>query len=107
VHWTLAERMTAFHIPGVSIAVIDSGRVVWARGFGVKEAGSADSVGAETLFQAQSISKPVAAMAMLRLVEAGKLSLDADVNDYLRSWKLPDNRFTLREKVTLRRIVSH
>jgi CubicO group peptidase (beta-lactamase class C family) len=107
VRWTLAERMTAHHVPGVSIAVIDSGRIVWARAFGVKEAGTADSVTSETLFQAASISKPVAATAMLRLVEQGKLSLDENVNGYLKSWKLPDNKYTAREKVTLRRIVSH
>ena len=107
VRWTLAERMDALHVPGVSIAVLDSGRIVWARGFGVKEAGRSDSVTTETLFQAQSISKPVAATAMLRLVDEGRVTHDANVNDYLRSWKVPDNRFTLREKVTLRRLVSH
>src|ERR1041385_6147697 len=99
--------MAAHHVPGVSIAVIDSGRIVWARAFGVKEAGTADSVTSQTLFQAASISKPVAATAMLRLVEQGKLSLDENVNDYLKSWKLPVNKYTAREKVTLRRIVSH
>jgi CubicO group peptidase (beta-lactamase class C family) len=105
--WPLAERMAQYKVPGVSIAVIDSGRIAWAQGFGVKEAGGNDSITATTLFQAASISKPVAATATLRLVEQGKLDLDADVNRYLTSWKVPDNRFTQREKVTLRRIVSH
>jgi len=107
VHSTLADRMTALRVPGVAIAVIDTGRLAWSRGFGVKEAGGADSVTSETLFQAQSISKPVTATAMLRLVEAGKLSLDRDVNHYLVAWKVPANRFTAKEKVTLRRIASH
>jgi CubicO group peptidase (beta-lactamase class C family) len=105
--WSLAERMAHFHVPGVSIAVVDSGRIVWARGFGVKQAGTGDSVTAETIFQAASISKPVSATAMLKLVEQGKLSLDQNVNTYLKSWKVPDNKFTAKEKVTLRRIVSH
>lgn len=105
--YTLAERMALYKVPGVSIAVVDSGRIVWARGFGVKESGTADSVTATTLFQAASISKPVAATGLLRLVEEGKLSLDQPVNDYLKSWKVPDNRFTAKEKVTLRRIVAH
>src|SRR5688572_5361650 len=89
VRWRLEDRMRALHVPGVSVAVIDSGRVVWARGFGVKEAGDHDSVTTETLFQAQSISKPVAVTGMLHLVEEGKLSLDGDINSALRSWRLP------------------
>jgi CubicO group peptidase (beta-lactamase class C family) len=105
--YTLADRMAHYHVPGVSIAVADSGRIVWARGYGVKEVGTTDSVTSTTLFQAASISKPVAATAMLRLVEEGKLDLDTPVNDYLKSWKVPDNRFTAKEPVTLRRIVSH
>jgi CubicO group peptidase (beta-lactamase class C family) len=60
-----------------------------------------------TLFEAQSISKPVAATATLRLVEADRLSLDEDVNGHLRSWKVPENRFNAQERVTLRRILSH
>jgi CubicO group peptidase (beta-lactamase class C family) len=105
--YALADRMAHYKVPGVSIAVADSGRIVWARGFGVKDVGTTDSVSATTLFQAASISKPVAATAMLRLVEEGKLDLDTPVNDYLKSWKVPDNRFTAKEPVTLRRIVSH
>ncbi|MBK6487392.1 MAG: beta-lactamase family protein [Gemmatimonadetes bacterium] len=107
ITYPLAERMAHYKVPGVSIAVADSGRIVWARSFGVKEAGTTDSVTPTTIFQAASISKPVAATGMMRLVQEGKLSLDAPVNDYLTSWKLPDNRFTATEKVTLRRIASH
>ena len=105
--WTLAERMANHRVPGVSIAVIEGGRVAWSRGFGVRQAGTADSVTAATLFQAASISKPVAQTAMMKLVERGTLDLDADVNRYLTSWKVPENRFTATEKVTLRRIASH
>ena len=107
VRWTLAERMTNYKVPGVSIAVIQDGHIAWARGFGEKEAGKTDPVTPTTLFQAASISKPVAATAMLRLVERGTLNLDTNVNRYLKSWKVPDNKFTTTEKVTLRRIVSH
>lgn len=107
VRYRLADQMARLRVPGVSIAVADSGRIVWAGGFGVKETGTTDSVTPTTLFQAASISKPVAATAMLRLVEEGKLSLDTDVNSYLKSWKLPANRFTAKDTVTLRRIVSH
>lgn len=107
VRWTMAERMAAHHVPGASIAIIDGGRVVWAGGFGVKEAGTTNLVTTSTLFQAQSISKPVAATATLCLADAGQLSLDQDVNTYLKSWKVPENQFQLHQKVTLRRILSH
>ena len=60
-----------------------------------------------TLFQAGSISKPVAAAGALALVEQGKLALDEDVNQKLKTWKVPDNEFTKTEKVTLRRLMSH
>ncbi|MDI1430827.1 serine hydrolase [Polyangium sorediatum] len=110
VRWTLEERMAHHHVPGVSIAVIEGGRIAWVRGFGVKTAGSADpkdAVTPDTLFQAGSVSKPVTATAMLRLVERGTLELDTDVNRYLKTWKVPDNEHTTKEKVTLRRLASH
>ncbi|MFN0180377.1 MAG: serine hydrolase domain-containing protein [Gemmatimonadales bacterium] len=107
VTYRLTDRMTHYHTPGISIAVVDSGRLIWARGFGVKESGTADSVTDTTMFQAASISKPVSATAMLRLVEEGKLNLDQDVNTYLTSWKVPDGPFTSQHKVTLRRLASH
>jgi CubicO group peptidase (beta-lactamase class C family) len=99
--------MRWYHVPGVSIAVVDSGRIVWAKGFGVKEAGGTDSVTPTTRFQAGSISKPTFALAVMRLVQNGTLDLDQDVNAKLVSWHVPENRFTVHEKVTLRRILSH
>lgn len=105
--WTLSERMKHYKTPGVSVAIIDEGRVVWAAGFGVKEVEGAGPVDSTTLFQAASISKVAAALGTMHLVEHNVLSLDGNVNDALVSWKVPDNEFTAREKVTLRRIMSH
>jgi CubicO group peptidase (beta-lactamase class C family) len=94
-------------VPGVSIAVVDGGKLAWARGYGVTRAGSNDPVTPSTLFPAASISKAVTATATLRLVEQGRLALDEDVNVYLRSWKVPDSEYTTSEKVTLRHLLSH
>ena len=102
----LAGRMAELKVPGVSVAVIHEGRIEWARGFGVARVGG-PAVTPDTLFQAASISKPVFALAVLHLVDEGKLNLDTNVNEYLRTWKLPDNEFTREQKVTLRRILSH
>jgi CubicO group peptidase (beta-lactamase class C family) len=103
---TLSERMASARVPGVSIAVIRDGRIEWARGFGVTTAGGA-AITPDTLFQAASISKPVAALGVLRLVESNKVDLDTDVNRYLKTWKLADNEFTASAKVTLRGLLSH
>jgi CubicO group peptidase (beta-lactamase class C family) len=107
VRWTLAERMIQHHAPGISVAVMRGRKIAWARGYGLLEAGKSEQVNADTLFQAASVSKPVAAVAALRLGERGVLQLDEDVNEKLKSWKLPENDFTRTEKVTLRRILSH
>jgi CubicO group peptidase (beta-lactamase class C family) len=102
---TLADRMTVLNVPGVSVAVVDEGKVAWVRAYG--QTGDGAAVTPETLFQAASLSKPVAAMVALRLVELGKLSLDEDVNVKLRSWKLPASPAAQGELVTLRRLLSH
>lgn len=103
----LTDRMQFYKVPGVSVAVISGGKLQWARGYGVMEAGSNKPVTAETLFQACSISKPVTAVAVLELAQQHKLNLDEDVNQKLTSWKLPENEFTKEKKVTLRGLLSH
>lgn len=103
----ITERMRALNTPAVSIAVINNGRIEWARAYGTLEAGGSVPADTASLFQAASISKPVAVLGALLLADQGRLSLDADVNTYLRSWKVPENAFTAQEKVTLRRLVSH
>ena len=105
--WSLADRMAHYNIPGVSIAVIKDGQIAWTKSYGVLEAGKDTPVNADTLFQAGSISKPTAVIAALRMVEKGQLSLDAPINDFLKSWKLPDNDFTKQKPVTPRLIMSH
>lgn len=106
VRTKLSERMAELHVPGVSVAVIHDGAIQWARGFGVTRVGGSP-VTARTLFQAASISKPVTALAALRLVQAGKLDLDTDVNRYLKTWKIPANTFTEEHAVTLRELLTH
>ena len=105
--WTLDERMRHYGVPGVSIALIKDFKVGWVRNYGLADRRTGEPVTRNTLFQAGSISKPVAAFAALQMVEAGQLDLDADVNATLKAWKLPDNEFTADNKVTLRHLLSH
>ncbi len=104
---SLRDRMRHYNVPGVSVAVIDEGRLAWATAYGFKEAGGQEPVTPETLFQAASISKPATAMGALRLVDQGALDLDAPVNDKLVSWQIPESEFSANEKVTLRRLLTH
>ena len=121
----LSQRMTFYKVPGISVAFVDQEELAWAKGFGVVEAGGEKPVTHETIFQAGSISKPVTVMVALHLVEDGLLDLDADVNDFLRSWKVPKSKYTqaradkkhpadgvcpadgARPAVTLRGLLSH
>jgi CubicO group peptidase (beta-lactamase class C family) len=107
VRLSLPELMKIYKVPGLSVAVIDDFKIAWAKAYGVTEAGSDTPVTVHTLFQAGSISKPVAATGALYLVEHGKLSLDENVNDKLKTWQVPENEFTKDQKVTLRRLLSH
>ena len=103
----LADRMAHYKVPAVSIAVIDHGRIAWARAYGLADVRSGRRATPETLFQAASISKTLTAVTALRYVEAGKLSLDENVDRELKSWKVPSNGFTAERAVTLREILSH
>ncbi|WP_268239665.1 serine hydrolase domain-containing protein [Deinococcus radiotolerans] len=101
------ERMALYHVPGVSVAVIQDGHIAWAKGYGVLSADGAARVGTETLFQAASISKAVTATAALTMVQDGRLPLDAPVNAALRAWTVPARRPEWAAGVTVRRLLSH
>lgn len=105
--WTIEERMEHYGVHGVSIAVIDDFKIAWTKSYGVMDTTSKRPVTDSTLFQAASISKPVFTMAALKLVEQGAIKLDEDVNAQLTSWKMPENAFTAKEKVTLKRLLGH
>jgi CubicO group peptidase (beta-lactamase class C family) len=103
----IIELMSRRGIPGLSLAVLKDGAIAKARGYGLVEVGRAAPVTPDTLFQAAGVSQPVTALAALHLVEERRLTLDDDINRRLLNWELPSNRFTLDQKVTLRRLLSH
>ena len=105
--FTLQEVMDRYHVPGMSIAVIRDFAIHWAKGYGIADVSTGVPVESDTLFQAASISKPVAAMAVLKAVEEGKFSLDDDINKILKSWQLPVDGFTADGPVTPRALLSH
>lgn len=103
----IEEQMQTRDISGLSLAIIQDGKIVKAKGYGVADRDKKTPVTPSTLFQAGSISKSVAALGALHLVEHGKLSLDENVNVRLKGWMVPANQFTKEQKVTLRRLLSH
>jgi CubicO group peptidase (beta-lactamase class C family) len=103
----IAAQMQQCHIYGLSLAIVQDGKITEAKGYGFTDKTGKTPVTPETLFQAGSVSKSVAAFGALHLVQEGKLSLDADVNTELRTWKVPESEFTKDKKVTLREILSH
>ncbi len=105
--WSIAERMKLYGVNALSIAVIRDSKIEWARAYGLADVEEKKAATPDTLFQAGSISKPVSAMAALVLVQDGKMSVTADINTYLKSWKVPANEHTAKSPVTLERLLSH
>ena len=103
----ITDRMRAYGVPGVSIAVIDHGEIAWAKGYGVADRTTGRRVTAQTLFQAASISKPVSALGALSLVQRGRVNLDDDVNKALKHWRVPESDLTRGHPVTLRTLLNH
>lgn len=103
----IPELMAQFKVPAVSVAVIRDFKIEWARAWGVKDVKTGEAATVDTLFQAASISKPVAAMASLRAVQDGRFTLDQDINSILKSWKLPARPTSSGEIVTPRMLMSH
>jgi CubicO group peptidase (beta-lactamase class C family) len=104
---TLLQAMQRLHVPGVSIAVIRDFHIEWAKGYGVADDATGAVVDTNTRFQAASISKPVTAMAALRLAQEGRIDLDQDVNTLLHGWKLNQPQGTSWPPVTPRSLFSH
>ena len=105
--WNLTERMKHHNITGVSITVIRNNQIEWAKGYGWADAAEKRPVTEKTLFQAASISKSLNGVGVVKLVQDGKLDLQTDVNQYLKSWKFPYDSISKGKPVTLAALLSH
>ena len=102
------EQLRQEHgIPGASVAVIEDGTIVWAKGFGVADLASGRPVTTDTLFQAQSITKTLTALATVKLLAAKQIALDEPVNRYLQPWTIPENDYTAKVPVSFRMLLNH
>ncbi|UQB67906.1 serine hydrolase domain-containing protein [Epilithonimonas zeae] len=105
--WTLKERMTFYNMNAVSIAVIRDYKVEWAKAYGYADVAENRKATPQTLFQAASISKSINSLGVLKLVEQGKLGLDDDINNYLKTWKFPYDSLSKGKKISIANLLSH
>ena len=105
--FNIEERMEHYNVPGMTMTVVRNGKIYWAKAYGIADTRDSSKVNTNTMFQAGSISKPLAALGALKLMEENKVDLDTDVNTYLTDWKVEENEFTQEKKITLRRLLTH
>lgn len=106
-NYDIIERMKHYNVPGLSLAITENGKLKAQKSYGVKVAGTDNLINENTKFQGASISKSITALGLLKLVNANQLDLDTDINNYLKTWKLPENKYTTHKKVTIRNLLTH
>jgi len=107
VRTSITQLMNQYKIPGLSMVFIEQGAIAWRKTYGYANINTQEKVTVDTVFTGASFSKPLTALAALSLVEKKVLRLDENVNDKLLNWQVPENKFTEKEKVTLRHLLSH
>lgn len=105
--FNLPERMNYYGVPSVSIAVINQGKLVWAKAYGWAVDAPKRKADENTLYQAASLSKSINAFCILKLAQDGKLDLNKDIRTYLKTWTFPDNDFSKGKTITLNNLLSH
>ncbi|MDB5118862.1 MAG: putative beta-lactamase [Sphingobacteriales bacterium] len=105
--WTLKERMAFYNANTVSIAVIKDYKIEWVKAYGFADVFHKRVATPQTLFQAASISKSINSLGILKLVQEGKLGLDDDINNYLKTWKFPYDSLSNGKKITIANLLSH
>lgn len=103
----LAERMAHFKVPGVSIALMDQGRLEWPLAWGLADSGARTLLTENHMFYACSMAKFITGMTAAALAQAGRVDLDQDVNQLLAGWRLQENDLVAEKQVTLRLLLSH
>jgi len=105
--WNILDRLAYYKFNGVSIAVIQNYKVAWAKGYGWADVNEKKPVTENTLFQAASVSKSINSMGVLKLAQDKKLDLNADINQYLSSWKFPYDSVSNGKKITTLNLLTH
>lgn len=102
----IPKLMDFYDIPGSSIAIVKEGKLVWSEAYGIADEQTGRKMTKDTPMRVQSISKSITAWGIMKLVEQGKIELDAPVMQYFKSWHFPESEFSVK-KVTVRQLLSH
>lgn len=102
----IQKKMDKKQVPGVSIALVDDQTVVWAQGFGFADKANKIPATAETIYRIGSISKPVTASGIMKLVEDKQLDLDKPITDYIPDFSI-HSRFENSKPITTRSLLAH
>jgi CubicO group peptidase (beta-lactamase class C family) len=101
----ITAQLNAYHIPGATVAIVNDGKLFFAKGYGYADLDEGKAVVADqTLFRIASVSKLFTWTAVMQLVEQGKLDLNADVNMYLNAFQIPE---TYPQPITLTHLMTH
>lgn len=103
----ILDRMKHYNVNGISIAVIDNNKIVWAKGYGYADRNENRKVDINTKFEPGSISKSLNAVGVLFLAQQKKLNLYKDINEYLTTWKFPYDTVAHQKKITTAQLLSH
>ncbi len=103
----ILDRMAFYKVKGVSIAVVENYKIVWAKAYGWADEGKKRKLTTSTVFKPGSISKSLNAVGVLRLAQNNKVNLYKDINTYLTSWKFPYDSVAKGKKITLANLLSH
>ncbi len=106
LEWYIPQLMKKHHVPGVSIALVDGQKIVWARGFGYADREKAIPASATTIYQTGSISKVITATAVMQQVEQGRIDLDEPVQKYLPGFSMR-SRWGTTPAPSARALLSH
>ncbi len=106
-HFSIYARLKFYNVPSVSIAVINDGKIAWAKAYGFADVEAGVPATKTTIYQAASISKTANAALVMRLAQRQVFSLDTDIRKYLKTWTLPENIFSIGHTITVRNLLSH
>ena len=100
------DLLERYDIPGASISLIENGQIKWTGAFGYADIEAKKETDEDTVYQVASISKPVTAIGIMRLVERGEINLDDPIEKYLTRWQIPATTYN-KNDITIRKLLSH